>query len=59
MRGADSRPFDRGASALLNRTQPRRYKMFLLTWLGIYPLITVGSLTLTREKYFLNERMRL
>jgi hypothetical protein len=22
------------------RTQPRRYKMFLLTWLAIYPLIT-------------------
>jgi antibiotic biosynthesis monooxygenase (ABM) superfamily enzyme len=39
MRVADSRPFG-GASTLLNRTQPRRYKMFLLTWLGIYPLIT-------------------
>jgi uncharacterized protein len=25
---------------IVRRTKPTRYKMFLLTWLGIYPLIT-------------------
>jgi antibiotic biosynthesis monooxygenase (ABM) superfamily enzyme len=25
---------------IVRRTKPARYKMFLLTWLGIYPLIT-------------------
>ena len=52
MRGNYSGAFDRVKSALSNRNQagrrrtvsptvPTRYKMFLLTWLAIYPLITV------------------
>jgi hypothetical protein len=28
------------ANQIAPRTQPPRYKMFLLTWLAIYPLIT-------------------
>jgi antibiotic biosynthesis monooxygenase (ABM) superfamily enzyme len=45
MRGMFSRELHRNqagyrSTAIANRTQPPRYKIFLLTWLAIYPLIT-------------------
>ncbi len=42
MRGVYSGAFERVASSRRTSTRsvPPRYKMFLLTWLAIYPLIT-------------------
>jgi antibiotic biosynthesis monooxygenase (ABM) superfamily enzyme len=49
----EHRTFDSRQTA--PRTQPRRYKMFLLTWLAIYPLITGIYLNLShysKKTYF-------
>ena len=41
MRGSYSRVLLPNRTRVLTDGKPPRYKMFLLTWLAIYPLITV------------------